>query len=218
MLRCVARGWPGGCLVDVREEELQQALQSFRDAVAMLCHETMGEVRRLPCIIDQVRESLDAIRSHSGRGNRRRPMPPAWIAGMDWLSELSKMVVGWSQPTPWGTRFSGAEDTTVNRLWWLAAEQPRPQDTPVLYEWGSALDTLRLEAQRLLDPVLFTVDAPCPVCGARYFQTPNGIGGYNFHDALQIRSESADCGACGTVWSKGEIIDLAALVNSEPTI
>lgn len=195
-------------------------MKRLGDVISVLCHVRAGERVVLPCMISQVREGLDAIgaKAGSGRGNRRRPMPPAWIAGMDWLAEVEKVARGFTSRTPWGERYSG-DGGSVERLVWLAeVARPRPQDTGNLRDIEGVLSRLATEGEKLLDPVLFTVDADCPVCGARFFQAPNGIGGYDFHAALMVRSSSAECGACGTVWRGGEVLDLAMRVTGNTKI
>lgn len=168
-----------------------------------------------PSVYDQVVECLPTGGVWSkGKGNNRRSIPPVWVSGMAWVEDMDGHSVGWTTPTPWGARYPGGlHDPAPLRLLWLSEQHPRPQDVAVVRRWVAVLDSLFASAVKLLDPVRFTIAAPCPECGASSVDLPDDLGEMVAHPSLRVRSESADCGACGAIWRGGEVLDLAAAVN-----
>lgn len=169
----------------------------------------LGGAQWGPSIHQQVRDSLTDRRGAGG--GRARGSSPVWLEGMVWIDALNKCAREWTTRTPWGTTYNGP-DTATSRLRWLAEEKPRPQDANTIRTWAGHLHGLAHEAANLLDPVLFTVAAPCPECGADHVRLPDGTGDTVRHDALRVRLFSADCAACGARWGETERLSLAAAV------
>lgn len=163
-----------------------------------------------PSVYEQVRDSLTDRRGSGG--GRARGSSPVWLEGMVWVDAIDQLARDWTTRTPWGTAYPGGVGTggTVARLRWLADQKPRPQDTTALRSLNTTLERMAHDAANLLDPVLFTVSAACPECGADHVRLPDGMGDHVRHDALRVRLFSADCAACGTRWGEAERLQLAA--------
>lgn len=196
------------------EVELADATANLINRIADLTSPTTlpgGQVG--PSLIQQVRDSLTDRRGTGG--GRARGSSPVWLEGMVWIDAVETAARDWTTRTPWGTAYTGADCPTA-RLRWLADQTPRPQDTTTLRAWAAHLEHLTRDAANLLDPVIFTVSAACPECGADHVRLPDGTGDMVRHHALRVRLMSADCAACGARWVEAERLTLAAAVTSAP--
>lgn len=196
------------------ELALADAVNRLERAVSNLTGPTLLPGNTLgPSVWQQVHDSLTDRRASKG-GGRARGSSPVWLEGMAWCDTVDRDAVDWCRHAPWRDDNSPAAPAdTVARLRWLAEEKPRPQDAEWCLTITARIDHLANQARQLLDPVVLTIDAPCPSCGADHVRLPDGTGDMVRHPALRVRLQSADCAACGTVWTESEMLELAEQVT-----
>ncbi|MGV9611371.1 DUF7341 domain-containing protein [Nocardia xishanensis] len=173
--------------------------------------DTDGETRSgyRQSVYGEIRTEL-AARQGDGGTLRPRSLPPAWVEGLDWLTDVDTTVASW-YPDP------GSEDgqpETVRRLNQLAATIWAPEDQPYVREWITQLLRWSETGKTLLEPVhRWELVAACPACGVRTVHRPDASGEPVRQAALQITAEGCICESCRTRWAPTHYRLLAAALG-----
>ncbi|WP_063045952.1 DUF7341 domain-containing protein, partial [Nocardia pseudovaccinii] len=144
----------------------------------------------------EIRAEL-AARQGDGGTLRPRSLPPAWVDGLDWLTEVDTTVAAWC-PDPGE---NNGQPDTVRRLNQLAATPWAPADAEGLRIWIGELQRWTVSGRALLEPARrWELVAACPACGVRTVHRPDTSGEPVRQAALQISADGCICQACRTNW------------------
>ncbi|WP_062989879.1 DUF7341 domain-containing protein [Nocardia anaemiae] len=162
-------------------------------------------------VYDSVRAEL-AARLGSGGMLRPRSLPPAWVEGLDWLTEVDTTVGSWC---PDAGADNGQPDT-VRRLNQLAAMRWTPANSEALHHWITELQRWANSGEALLEPKRhWELVAPCPACGVRTVHRPDATGEPVRQAALQITADGCICQSCRTGWAPTHYRLLAAALGCQ---
>ncbi|MGW4769902.1 DUF7341 domain-containing protein [Nocardia sp. NPDC004278] len=157
----------------------------------------------------EIRSEL-AARQGEGGTLRPRSLPPAWVEGLDWLTEVDATVAAWC---PDAGEDNG-QPGTIRRLNQLAATSWRPEDTPLLEVWVNDLRRWAAAGTTLIEPTRrWELVAACPACGVRTVHRPDASGEPVRQAALQITADGCICQACHTNWAPAHYRLLAAALG-----
>lgn len=162
-------------------------------------------------VYDEIRAEL-AARQGDGGALRPRSLPPAWVEGLDWLTEIDTAVAAWQ---PDAGRDNGQAET-VRRLNLLAATAWAPEYHELVDEWIVQLRRWIEAGKGLLEPVhRWELVAACPACQVRTVHRPDTAGEYVRQAALQITADGCVCLSCYTRWAPTHYRLLAAALGCQ---
>ena len=204
------------------EHDFQQVVHDFRQAVGHLTDPmTVTTIQGHTATVDGLVHLVGLGMTHahadipttSGYESR----PPVWVAGVDWLAAVGAAVAlvmrGTNRPTLTGPA-RGVADVLV----WARDAPFSPADTQPLRVATRRLQGLRWSGLTLIYPELFTLDAPCPECGATTVKRGDRGGDVVTVPALSVHELWAQCAACTATWWGADIVEgLAACLANENT-
>ncbi|WP_067844508.1 DUF7341 domain-containing protein [Nocardia lijiangensis] len=162
-------------------------------------------------VYGEIRAEL-AARQGEGGTLRPRSLPPAWVEGLDWLTDVDTTIAAW-----WpGASPTEGQPETVCRLNELAATAWAPEDQQFVREWINQLVRWSETGKALLEPVRrWELVAACPACGVRTVHRPDTSGEPVRQAALQITTAGCTCQSCHTVWAPTHYRLLAAALGCQ---
>ncbi|MEV6325973.1 hypothetical protein AB0M45_33130 [Nocardia sp. NPDC051787] len=175
--------------------------------------DTDGETRSgyRQSVYGEIRAEL-AARQGDGGMLRPRSLPPAWVEGLDWLTEVDTTVAYW-HPDPGE---DNGQPETVRRLNQLADTTWAPADAEGLRVWVNELRRWTTTGRALLEPARqWELVAACPACGVRTVHRPDASGEHVRQAALQITAEGCICQSCHTRWAPTHYRLLAAALGCQ---
>ncbi|MFD6155089.1 hypothetical protein ACFWF7_16595 [Nocardia sp. NPDC060256] len=162
-------------------------------------------------VYDEIRAEL-AARQGDGGTLRPRSLPPAWVEGLDWLTDIDTTVTAWCPDA--GP--DNGQSETVRRLNQLAATEWAPEDLEHIHAWTSLLMHWAGAGKALLEPVRrWELVAACPACAVRTVHRPDASGELVRQAALQITAAGCTCQACRTSWAPTHYRLLAAALGCQ---
>ncbi|GAA5087186.1 DUF7341 domain-containing protein [Nocardia iowensis] len=175
--------------------------------------DTDGETRSgySESVYDEIRAEL-AARQGGGGTLRPRSLPPAWVEGLDWLTDIDTTVAVWRPDAG----HDNGQTETVRRLNLLAAAAWAPEYHGLVGEWIAQLWRWAEAGKGLLEPVhRWELVAACPACEVRTVHRPDAAGELVRQAALQITADGCICQACRTSWAPTHYRLLAAALGCQ---
>lgn len=183
-----------------------------------------------PSVYDEMRSDL-AGQQGTSTGGVARSLPPVWVDGLDWVTQVDRRVAWWTDQfgldgeqgrvdvVAYGIMFDTAGTTTARLRNFAAYQWPNDQ---IWLMYGGLiareLEGWQVAAEQLVEGVKqrkLEVIAPCPQCGERYVHRKDSAGEIVRQAALQMTLDGCKCLSCNDLWAQDNLLTLSRVIDYE---